>query len=142
MLRVTCVLVVGAVVANPFCRLKTPETCAGNTLTLTSGVKDDARPNLFGDRCYVSSSYRDTADGSIWFIGNERMSPFLYDWDGDGDADMLVGDGEQGRVLYFENVDGKGTMVEQGCSDSWGSSGYYSGVFLCLPHPPTLRPCG
>ena len=36
-------------------------------------------------------------------LGN-YTAPVMYDWNGDGKKDMIVGQFSQGRIAYFENV--------------------------------------
>jgi len=36
-------------------------------------------------------------------------APHVYDWDGDGDKDLLVGQFAYGHILYYENI---GTNID------------------------------
>jgi hypothetical protein len=60
----------------------------------------DAKHLAFGKERHVK------AGGSDIVVGGDA-GPTCADWDGDGDFDLLVGDGE-GKVSWFENVGKKG----------------------------------
>ena len=60
----------------------------------------DAKHVAFGTESHLK------ADGREIVVGGDA-GPTCADWDGDGDFDLLVGDGE-GKVSWFENVGRKG----------------------------------
>jgi hypothetical protein len=60
----------------------------------------DAKHLAFGKEQHLK------ADGQAIVVGGDA-GPTCADWDGDGDFDLLVGDGE-GKVSWFENVGRKG----------------------------------
>ena len=60
----------------------------------------DAKHWAFGKEKHLK------ADGREIVVGGDA-GPTCADWDGDGDFDLLVGDGE-GKVSWFENVGKKG----------------------------------
>jgi VCBS repeat protein len=60
----------------------------------------DAKHYAFGKEQHLK------ADGREIVVGGDA-GPSCADWDGDGDFDLLVGDGE-GKVSWFENVGRKG----------------------------------
>ena len=60
----------------------------------------DAKHLAFGKEQHVKAGGQDVVVGG-------DAGPTCADWDGDGDFDLLVGDGE-GKVSWFENVGKKG----------------------------------
>jgi len=48
------------------------------------------------------------ADGDTLRV-NYFSAPYVYDWDGDNDKDLLVGQFVYGNILFYENI---GTHLE------------------------------
>merc|ERR1719316_572945 len=74
------------------------------------------------------------AHGSNPFYGIDvgtNSRPIFEDYDGDGDADLIVGDGD-GKLHYFENK-GDGTYAEQA-----GSSNPFDGIDVGTNSVPTF----
>ncbi|MEW6097185.1 MAG: FG-GAP-like repeat-containing protein [bacterium] len=59
--------------------------------------------------------------GDLLKVNNYYSSPFVYDWDSDGDKDLLVGDSE-GYVTFFENT-GSYQILAQGKRIKIGTDG-------------------
>ena len=55
---------------------------------------------------YASGEKLNASDGSPLVLDLQMITPTAFDWDQDGDMDLIVGD-EDGRVALVENVGGK-----------------------------------
>jgi hypothetical protein len=80
------------------------------------------------------SDEKETTTSSTSFAGG-RPSPYLYDWDGDGKRDLLVGT-EKGQVWFYRNEGkdhaprfGKGTPLRAGGKEI--KTGYRARIGVC-----------
>jgi len=69
------------------------------------------RRNVIGDLFNFTNMGKLWADGKVLKV-SKYASPYVDDWNADGDLDLLVGE-ESGRVMYYEN-NGDGTLTYKG----------------------------
>ena len=90
---------------------------------------------LVGDALGGLTLFENTGDDSapvfaegeeILWVDGLRLAPSLADWDGDGDADLLLGQSDS--VLIYENVGGPGDFVLGESETLYDPTVYY-------PHP-------
>lgn len=68
--------------------------CAAAVVAGTAGAQQDA----------LDRPYRVEADGKPISVEIGHAAPWMHDWDGDGKADLLVGQFGSGKLRVYRNV--------------------------------------